>query len=430
MPYSNMTFTVSTGLAFVVNDFVQVSHDADNYIVGRVVSYNSGTGALVITPLDFKGSGTYNTWTVSLTGYNGTAGTAGTSSVSDSSGTAGTSGTAATAGTAGESDSSGTSGTTGTSGSSATSGQSQPTGTSGTSGTSAASGTSATAGTSASSGTSTNSGTSGTAATSGSSGTSGSFGVSGTSGSSASSGTSGTSGSSGSSGVNGATGPQGPTGPPGPPGATGTSGSSGVNGGQGPQGAAGPGGLQGFQGAQGPIGGQGPTGAQGGPGGTGPTGPQGPANSNNQTLNVSSPATFNSVSTGEWYSNFRFYCGPTRGLVGPSPRFTGYGPGWYTFTSIGSVYFFNPSTKEMKKNIQPFVASALDIIDSTEIVTYNYELDGQEDSTRIGFIAEDTPVELSTKTHDKMDYNSTMGVLMKAIQELDAKLKIKEEHYK
>jgi hypothetical protein len=84
----------------------------------------------------------------------------------------------------------------------------------------------------------------------------------------------------------------------------------------------------------------------------------------------------------------------------------------------------------MKTNIQPFTKSALDIIDSTEIVSYNYELDGQEDSTRIGFIAEDTPIELSTKTHDKMDYNSTMGILMKSIQELDAKLKIKEEHYK
>ena len=36
MAYSNMTFTVSTGLSFVVNDFVQVSYDANNYIVGRV----------------------------------------------------------------------------------------------------------------------------------------------------------------------------------------------------------------------------------------------------------------------------------------------------------------------------------------------------------------------------------------------------------
>jgi hypothetical protein len=84
----------------------------------------------------------------------------------------------------------------------------------------------------------------------------------------------------------------------------------------------------------------------------------------------------------------------------------------------------------MKTNIQPFTKSALDIIDSTEIVSYNYELDGQEDSTRIGFIAEDTPEELATKDHDKMDCSSTMGVVMKAIQELDLKLKIKEELYK
>jgi hypothetical protein len=232
------------------------------------------------------------------------------------------------------------------------------------------------------------------------------------------------------SGVNGGTGPTGAPGGTGPQGATGSSGVNGPTGGTGPAGGTGPQGPQGFQGPQGATGPAGGPGGTGAPGATGPTGPQGPANSNNQNLNVSASATFNSVSTGEWYCNYRFYCGPTRGLVGPSPRFTGYGPGWYTFTSIGSVYFFNPSTKEMKKNIQPFVASALDIIDSTEIVTYNYELDGQEDSTRIGFIAEDTPEELSTKTHDKMDYNSTMGVLMKAIQELDAKLKIKEEHYK
>ena len=50
MAYSNMTFNVSTGLAFVTFDFVQVSHDANNYIIGKVVSYNSGTGDLIIFP--------------------------------------------------------------------------------------------------------------------------------------------------------------------------------------------------------------------------------------------------------------------------------------------------------------------------------------------------------------------------------------------
>ena len=35
-----------------------------------------------------------------------------------------------------------------------------------------------------------------------------------------------------------------------------------------------------------------------------------------------------------------------------------------------------------------------------------------------------------TKNHDKMDYSSTMGVIIKGIQELDAKLKIKEDQSK
>ena len=51
MPYANLTFTVQTNLSFLVNDFVQLTANANNYIIGRVVSYNPSTGALVITPL-------------------------------------------------------------------------------------------------------------------------------------------------------------------------------------------------------------------------------------------------------------------------------------------------------------------------------------------------------------------------------------------
>jgi hypothetical protein len=41
----------------------------------------------------------------------------------------------------------------------------------------------------------------------------------------------------------------------------------------------------------------------------------------------------------------------------------------------------------------------------------------------IGFIAEDTPVELSTVHQDTMDTNSVVGVLIKAVQELSARVK-------
>ena len=134
MPYSNVTFTVSQNLSYVAGDFVQLSYDADNYVIGTVVSYSDITGVMVITPIKSVGTGTYSIWNVSLTGNAGSSGTNGTSGTSASSGTSATSGDAGSSGTAGTSGSdglSGSSGTAGTSGSSATAGTSGSAGTTG-----------------------------------------------------------------------------------------------------------------------------------------------------------------------------------------------------------------------------------------------------------------------------------------------------------
>lgn len=40
----------------------------------------------------------------------------------------------------------------------------------------------------------------------------------------------------------------------------------------------------------------------------------------------------------------------------------------------------------------------------------------------IGFIAEDTPEELSTPDHNVMDITNTVGVVLKAIQEIDDRI--------
>jgi hypothetical protein len=40
----------------------------------------------------------------------------------------------------------------------------------------------------------------------------------------------------------------------------------------------------------------------------------------------------------------------------------------------------------------------------------------------IGFIAENTPAELATAQHDKMDNTSTLSVILKAIQEIDDRI--------
>jgi len=406
MAYSNITLNCSTNLTFRTNDFVQVTHDELNYFVGRVVSYDAGTGVMVLTPSISVGSGTFSQWTVSLAGENGTNGTSNISGTNGTSGQNGTSGTSAS------------SGTSGTNGSAGTSGLSNLSGSSGTSGTNGSSATSGTSGTNGLSNVSALSGSNGTAGTNGSRGSSGTSGTSGTSGSSGVGGLSGTSGSSGTSGAQGPTGPQGPQGPTGAAGSNGTSGSSGVNGGQGPAGPTGP------------AGGQGPAGAVvTGP--TGATGPTGPANSNNQTLNQGSPMTFN-----QCFWNQLYYATQAQAYDGQGARSNSginfiTAPNEWKSTNggIGSPNFFPTSTEELKYDIQPFTKSALNILNATKIVSYEFDIDTMEGETKYGFIAEDTPEEIAGTTHDRIIISSSMGVLIKALQELDIKLKAKEDLY-
>ena len=343
-------FTISTNLSYTAGDIVQLSYDANNYVIGTVNTYNPSTGQLDITVSKSVGSGSYSIWTVNLAGSAGSAGTSGQSGTSGSNGTSGTSGA------------SGSSGTNGASGSN---------------------------------------GSSGTSASSGATGANGNA------------------GSSGTSGTAGATGPQGsvgPTGAQGPTGSSGTSGVSGVNGGTGPTGPTGP---------QGPAGGTGPsptgpTGPAGGPGG------QGPQTVYNQGLNTNSDVYFYSMEGSSLYSPI-FY-------VQNGAQFNaafGYYPNgwigdanWYTYGAVGAAYFFGTSTRDVKKDIEPYNVDATKIIRDTEIITYNYDLDSEEMSAykKIGFIAEDTNEDMASTEHDKMEIPATLAVAMKAIQELDARI--------
>ena len=423
MPYSNLTFNISLNKEFNPNDFVKVAYDGNNYITGRVVSYNPSTGALVVEPYEVVGSGTYSSWTVTLTGFNGSAGTSGSSGTSGTSGTQGSSGTSGTSGTAATT---GTDGSSATSGSSGDAGSSATSGNSGSSGTSASSGTAGTAGTDGSSGSSASSGTSGTSGSDGSSGTSGAIGTSGSAGNSGSSGNTGSGGTSGSAGTNGATGPQGPIGPQGPQGAQGGKGPSGVNGGTGPQGGTGPTGAPGgpgAAGAPGPQGATGPGGPAGGPGGQGPTGTSA---SYNQGLYTYSYPTFGPVATPAniYTSNFMKHPG-YQGLYSSANQgvpWLGRSDAWWTNGALGAASFFNTSSRDAKENIQPFAPSAVDILNEVDIVSYNYEVEQNDEDTRIGFIAEDTPTILSGNNHDRMDTVSVIGLVMKSVQEIDKRI--------
>lgn len=82
---------------------------------------------------------------------------------------------------------------------------------------------------------------------------------------------------------------------------------------------------------------------------------------------------------------------------------------------------FSSSKRNLKENIHIFDQSALDIINQTKIVNFNYIAD-PEKNYKVGFIADDTNEILATKNHDKMDMYNSIGILMKAVQELDQKI--------
>lgn len=88
-------------------------------------------------------------------------------------------------------------------------------------------------------------------------------------------------------------------------------------------------------------------------------------------------------------------------------------------TDGGTVYagVFNATSKRaIKTNIKKFEERALDIIAQTEVVSFNFKKGPKE--TRVGFIADDTNGLLAGPEHDRMDLANTLGILLKAVQEL------------
>ena len=77
------------------------------------------------------------------------------------------------------------------------------------------------------------------------------------------------------------------------------------------------------------------------------------------------------------------------------------------------------SALKWKKNVLPFTENALGILRNTDVVSFNYKSENDNDLKHVGFIADNTPETLSGKNKDQMRLNDTVGVLIKAVQELD-----------
>lgn len=94
-------------------------------------------------------------------------------------------------------------------------------------------------------------------------------------------------------------------------------------------------------------------------------------------------------------------------------------------TCTGDIYapgFYVSSSRKVKENIEPTKVSGEDMINSVNVVDFNY-IDDETHAPKVGFIAEDTDPLFSTRERKVMDSANCIGILMKAVQELSTKVK-------
>jgi hypothetical protein len=91
------------------------------------------------------------------------------------------------------------------------------------------------------------------------------------------------------------------------------------------------------------------------------------------------------------------------------------GSGSFTGTVQAQSYFQN-SLRILKENIAPFSASAVELINALDIISFNYKKNTH--LFNVGIIADDSHEYFSTKDHNVMHTGNCIGMLLKAVQEL------------
>ena len=112
-------------------------------------------------------------------------------------------------------------------------------------------------------------------------------------------------------------------------------------------------------------------------------------------------------------------------MIGPSgnPGITLNANGTASYAGqITALSFETQSALALKKDVEVFTESALDILSKVQVFQYKYKADPRE-STRIGIVADYVPNELiSGKEHDHADLANLVGLLLKGLQELAQKV--------
>ncbi|HEY0608772.1 MAG TPA: tail fiber domain-containing protein, partial [Chitinophaga sp.] len=113
------------------------------------------------------------------------------------------------------------------------------------------------------------------------------------------------------------------------------------------------------------------------------------------------------------------------GVSAPTSKLHVAGAGLFT-GQVQATSFFQSSLRSLKKDIQPFTASALDIFKKVQVRTFKFKAD-TSGKTNIGFIADEVPNEMATPQRNGVDQASTVALLVKAVQELTEQNKVLQE---
>ncbi|QEH43306.1 pyocin knob domain-containing protein [Chitinophaga sp. XS-30] len=97
--------------------------------------------------------------------------------------------------------------------------------------------------------------------------------------------------------------------------------------------------------------------------------------------------------------------------------------------SILATSFYQSSLRSLKKNILPFTASALSILGSAQVRTFQFKSDSTG-KTNIGFIADEVPDEIAIPGRKGVDQASTVALLVKSVQELNQQNEALEQKVK
>jgi len=91
--------------------------------------------------------------------------------------------------------------------------------------------------------------------------------------------------------------------------------------------------------------------------------------------------------------------------------------------SIKALSFIATSARSEKTDIKPTKYNAVDEINKIDVVDFYFKSDKEKENPKVGFIADDTDPIFSTKDKNSMDLYNTVGMLLKAVQELSAENK-------